>query len=536
MKVKAVFTLLLVLGFSHCGQAGPAPLLYLQFTAPAGLRVTAYPGGPTGAEYPVPVTLGLRPGYVYRVKLTGIPGHPDLALYPTMEVRGSLFMPQAIQVAKHPAPFTLTEDDVAHAVSGALVTKVIYLENPDSAMPNASQPNQPLEINVSPAADPLEEARLRGRLMLVIRMGEREVTHEEMARGAIPGTLLLPGARMLPPPAAGPCLPWAGAFIDPILGPKPLTEECLKDGGDVGARAGIGPDGQVHGVDPSDSVAAFSDSKGRRQLTISNRVCLCVPRYVVMRHITAVSRYDTLQSPNDAHKYLGQTQILARLPSLQAQQNEQLESVQGRQKSSGTRSATRLEKIVNVSILHAANIEQGPFDVLGTTRMARLTMEERVNLTRQLEFAHKISRAYGLSGVEQKEGPMVVGRVEGLNTLVRVEETRDLTACCHEITPPAPDKPLYLCKWVNVKSAQVGDVVTFYLKFSNHGGQPIADIAVSDSLTPRLEYIAGSAKSDRDAVFTTQVNQAGALLLHWEVRGKLLPGQSGVVSFQARIR
>jgi hypothetical protein len=74
------------------------------------------------------------------------------------------------------------------------------------------------------------------------------------------------------------------------------------------------------------------------------------------------------------------------------------------------------------------------------------------------------------------------------------------------------------------------------LKYSNHGGQPITDVAVSDSLTGRLEYVAGSARSDRDAVFTLQENEAGSAVLHWEIGGKLLPCQSGVVSFQARIR
>jgi hypothetical protein len=33
-----------------------------------------------------------------------------------------------------------------------------------------------------------------------------------------------------------------------------------------------------------------------------------------------------------------------------------------------------------------------------------------------------------------------------------------------------------------------------------------------------------------------RANEAGSLILRWETSGQLLPGQSGVVSFQARIR
>jgi uncharacterized repeat protein (TIGR01451 family) len=102
--------------------------------------------------------------------------------------------------------------------------------------------------------------------------------------------------------------------------------------------------------------------------------------------------------------------------------------------------------------------------------------------------------------------------------------------------PPPPDRPLQLHKWADRQSGQVGDVVTMYLKVTNHGGQPINDVAVTDSLSARLEYIAGTARADRDAVFTKQENQAGSLILRWELRGQLLAGKSAVVSFQAKIR
>ena len=59
---------------------------------------------------------------------------------------------------------------------------------------------------------------------------------------------------------------------------------------------------------------------------------------------------------------------------------------------------------------------------------------------------------------------------------------------------------------------------------------------MSDSLTTRLEYVPGSAQTDRNAVFTAQPNEAGSLLLRREIGGTLQPGQSGVVRFQVRIR
>jgi uncharacterized repeat protein (TIGR01451 family) len=114
-------------------------------------------------------------------------------------------------------------------------------------------------------------------------------------------------------------------------------------------------------------------------------------------------------------------------------------------------------------------------------------------------------------------------------------ETRSLTACCHEIAE-IPDSPLLLFKCADKGAAQVGDVITFTLKYANQGGKPIRDVALTDSLAGRLEYVPGSAEADRDAVFTTQENEAGGQVLRWEINGVLQPGASGIVKFKARVR
>jgi uncharacterized repeat protein (TIGR01451 family) len=82
----------------------------------------------------------------------------------------------------------------------------------------------------------------------------------------------------------------------------------------------------------------------------------------------------------------------------------------------------------------------------------------------------------------------------------------------------------------------VGDVVTFYLKYTNRAGRPITEIVVADNLTPRLEYVAGSTRTDRESVFTIQPNAVGSSVLRWEFPGALPPGQSGLISFQVRVR
>src|SRR5690242_5961090 len=69
---------------------GPAPLLFVRFSGPIGMHATFYQGRPTGYEHAAPVAAGLRPGYIYRVKLSGFTDYPGVSLYPSLELRGSL--------------------------------------------------------------------------------------------------------------------------------------------------------------------------------------------------------------------------------------------------------------------------------------------------------------------------------------------------------------------------------------------------------------------------------------------------------------
>jgi uncharacterized repeat protein (TIGR01451 family) len=398
---------------------------------------------------------------------------PNLALYPSLEVIGSLELPPGIQAASYPAPITITENDIRRALAGSLVTKVIYLENPERAIPLSAKPGELLEADVPTRRDPLEEARGRGRPLAILRLGERTFTPQELAADSVQGTILLPGDKSLGRPARPPYLP-AQCFrvCDPIVGCRHPEEECLHDGGDVGLPAGILPDGRLGGLDVTDTVAEYTDSKGRKSVAKSNRICICVPRFAALRHELPIAGYETAMNPILTASVQGRAVLKSQVPSVLTAQVEALAGIQGRERPSGIES------------------KAGPVEVANATTL------------------------------------VVIGQIEGVRVVGVAEKPEHVL----------PDKPLILCKWASAHSAQVGEVITFTLRYSNCGGQPITDIAVNDSLSGRLEYIPGSAKSDRDAVFTTQPNDAGSVIVRWEVTGKLLPGESGFVTFQARVR
>jgi uncharacterized repeat protein (TIGR01451 family) len=452
-------------------------------------------------------------------------------------VCGSLKLPHQLNASSYPAPFALTEADIDSALRGDLVTKVVYLEHPDRAEPVATRPGEVLETDLPGNHDLVKEARGRGRPMFIVRLGERVPLAEELAAQNVPGTILHPDERVVRPASLPPCLPWAfQPFYDPRLGPRPPEEECLHDGGDRGAPAALDGSGQLQGVDPEDTVAEFTDSHGRRGVTCSNRVCLCVPRYAVLRAELPLDRAESVVGPNDRRCTQTQRLLERVVPSELALQAERLKGLVGRQRPSVNVNVKAPGHLVSIKALQAHEVYLGLAERIGTAELRTLTAEQMALLVRQLELARELSTVALVEGTLQVTGTAVVGRVEGGPQLVEaIVQTRDLTVCCHE-APCPPDKPLVLTKCADRAAAQVGDVVTFSLRYSNQGGRPITDVAVTDSLSGRLEYVPGSAETDRDAVFTTQENEAGSLILRWEISGRLLPGQSGRLRFKARVR
>src|SRR5262249_51375592 len=222
-------------------------------------------------------------------------------------------------------------------LAGALVTKVIYLEHPCGARPEATLPDRPIELTLRPGTDPWEEARQSGRPLMIVRIGGRQVRGEELLAGAVARPVLLPGDKSLGPPACPPFVPWAcWPVYDPIGGPRPPEEECLHDGGDAGQRAGLDNQGRLHGLDAADTLAVSIDTHGARHVAVSNRVCICVPRVAILTASRVLNGYNATLTLERATGIAGQEMVRVRQPALLVRQVAELASVNGRQRPSAT--------------------------------------------------------------------------------------------------------------------------------------------------------------------------------------------------------
>lgn len=461
------------------GAEGPpiipaAPFLIVSVTAPGESKITWQPMTSEATVTNGPV--GLRPGYIHRFQVSDIPDAKQAVLYPSIEVRGTLIPRGPLDITKHPVPITLTEHDIDQVLDGRLVTKVYYIEDPDQAVPVQGRPGEALEATALTEEDAIKEARLRGRPMLIVRVGERPFTKEELARENVAGTVLYPNSRTVPVPAAPPIFPFACVpLFDPIHGPRAATEECLRNGCDYGPLLGEGPGRSIGGLNPADTAMMFSTRFGTKVFP-SNRVCICVPRFAASRVDVGPLRHHTIHAPH-AHHMLKPTAALdVRTPSGVITGGEHLAGIIGSLRASGIQSHV------------------GP-----------------VTLVDLRGRALGLSSVRGVAVVAQARGPEEITVYRGCAMLLE-----------KSIDPPHPEK--------------IGDVLTVTLKFTNPTTETMTDIVIADNLTPRLEYIEGSTKSDRATTFTSVPNGAGSLVLRWAVDGKLMPGESGKITFQVRIR
>lgn len=453
-----------------CPPAGPpAPLLAVKPILADGYAV-AVEG--TEKAYPNGELFGFRPGYVYRLKFVNT-ANPAESVGGTLEVRGSIVPRPGMKYMEYPAVVGVTKSDVKAALGGGLVSKVIYLENPEKALPLEQKANDPLEIAADSEREALDLAREGGRVVAVLRIGGRVPTKQELGEAYLDGTMLLPGEVALGRPSVPPPLDCTAVpLYDPILGPKTSGDECFPNGGDRGPRIGIGPGGILGNLGVTDAAMEFTRGS-KREAVVSNVVCLCAPRFVARRAENTAAAVSIAFSPGELKQ--------AYHPNV---------------------------------FIHRIHAEE----VVGRERTLGLQTRVRPGATQQYLVLHELVGTRGLKGFASTRAAAEVAVVVQLDEI----SLSNRLALTKTVDPAGP--------------YQSGDEITVTLKYANNTRQEIRDLVVSDSLSGRLEYVNGSAMADRRSTVTTLDNEAGAKVVRFDIPGPIPPNAGGVAVFKVRVR
>ncbi|MDA7980782.1 MAG: hypothetical protein MPJ50_18660 [Pirellulales bacterium] len=143
----------------------------VRLTLPEGASVSFAISGQFGPTVQTP-TSGLLIGQVYRLRVQGIPDAEGVELFPTIEVIDRTY-PPANLAWKFPIEVEINRQDIRDALSGKFVTRVIYIEDPNAALPVRRDPKNQEYFDVRPGKDPLAIADGLGRPVAIIRLGSR---------------------------------------------------------------------------------------------------------------------------------------------------------------------------------------------------------------------------------------------------------------------------------------------------------------------------------------------------------------------------
>ncbi len=172
----------------------------------------------SGSNRPVagaatPALVAASVGHVYRLRIGNMPGFPGTEIYPSIELLDRLHPPQGRE-NEFPIPIIITAQDVRTALSGQLVTRVIYLEQPQIAQ-DLDPLRREIPQSVLPSDNLLQEADRLGRPMAIIRIGGRRPTAGSSLSffGTGGGVEIRQAATE--PKAAGPAVVQAGRTVIP---------------------------------------------------------------------------------------------------------------------------------------------------------------------------------------------------------------------------------------------------------------------------------------------------------------------------------
>jgi hypothetical protein len=257
------------------GPPAPFPIqrTEVRFVGPPGTKIAWY--GPSadgkggfGPQYlEAPARYNFLQASIYRLKLSDIPNRPGMELYPTLEVVPS--NPKTCTFLAHSAvPIAFTEEDFEQVAAGNFVVKVIYLPDPQFQDLAATGPDEVVSSRLEPGVDPIVEAKRRGSILLVVRLGNIDLEARNTPAMDAPNPFApppptmppgMPGLPGMPLPPGMPGMPG----MPPMGGQAPLPNMPNQMAPNMPGLPPMAPYGMLNGQAPMPNGMQMQQNPGQ---------------------------------------------------------------------------------------------------------------------------------------------------------------------------------------------------------------------------------------------------------------------------------
>ena len=233
------------------GPSGPQMSTQIKFIGQNGMSV-GWMSGATLARNQrfVPGRADFPQSAIYQLVFSNIPGDgwEGQSLYPSLEVRTA--HPNTFAYLQHnTVPVEVTDEDLEHIRSNNMVTKVIYLPDPEFQARAIAGVETLVSTTLDVGVDPIEQAERMGTIMVVLRVGNKEFDLDGGTVAAANGSIETVGFQ-LADGDAGQYLPPSPVTIIPTEMPGVPGAMIAAGGGYPGQSvpiSGMGPT-PVHGM------------------------------------------------------------------------------------------------------------------------------------------------------------------------------------------------------------------------------------------------------------------------------------------------
>lgn len=302
-------------------------------------------------------------------------------------------------------------------------------------------------------------------------------------------------------------------------------QEYLFDGGDLDPELVVRKDASVGGLNPTDTVVYYETYDGKLCVTPTNRVPIYAPRFGAIRQITGVVL---------SEQALATERILAPVSASRFEENNLVSSMVQPVAPQGEEAVSLIDAFRdrNLGIPIAQVIPPQrmsdaivPFEAIDFFRTGILKQEDIPVLGQFLQNA----KAW-----ETPESLEVLIEGQEAAVALNVKQAQDV----HVYELPQGKCTLRICKAASHMIANSGDQITFTIRFDNIGTRPVDKVVILDSLAPRLDYIQESQQSSIVPApeFSSEPNEVGSMVLKWEFKAPIKPGEGGVLHFRCLVR